>query len=131
LRAAEGVLSHLRWVLFEPGKALTQPTILLATRVLEVRRAKGCIEDAIVDACIADLPLANNYPHPIWLRTLAGDWRGLSRGRQHIYGRICMEDDRIGSHLTLPETVVPGDILLIGDAGGYNRSMAYEFGCGR
>ena len=131
LRAAEGVLSHLRWVLFEPGKALTQPTMLLATRVLEVRRAKGCIEDAIVDACIADLPLANNYPHPVWLRTLAGDWRGLGRGRQHIYGRICMEDDRIGSNLTLPETVVAGDILLIGDAGGYNRSMAYEFGCGR
>ena len=131
LRAAEGVLPHLGWVLFEPGKALTQPTMLLATRVLEVRRAKGRIEDAIVDACIADLPLANNYPHPIWLRTLAGDWHGLSRGRQQIYGRICMEDDRIGSNLALPETVVVGDILLIGDAGGYNRSMAYEFGRGR
>jgi diaminopimelate decarboxylase len=131
LRAAEGALPHLRWVLFEPGKALTQPTMLLATRVLQVRRAKGRIEDAIVDACIADLPLANTYPHPIWLRTPAGGWQGLSRGRHQIYGRICMEDDRIGSNLALPETVEPGNILLIGDAGGYNRSMAYEFGRGR
>lgn len=131
LRAAEGVLPDLRWVLFEPGKALTQPTMLLATRVLEVRRSKGRIEDAIVDACIAELPLANNYPHPIWLRTEAGEWCGLSRGRQQIHGRICMEEDRIGCNLALPETLTPGDILLIGDAGGYNRSMAYEFGRGR
>jgi len=131
LCAAEAVLPDLRWVLFEPGKALTQPTMLLATRVLEVRRSKGHIEDAIVDACIAELPLANNYPHPIWLRTEDGEWRGLGRGRQQIHGRICMEDDRIGCNLALPETLKPGDILLIGDAGGYNRSMAYEFGRGR
>jgi len=131
LRAAEGVLPHLRRVLFEPGKALTQPTMLLATHVLEVRRSKGRIEDAIVDACIAELPLANYYPHPIWLRTPDGEWHGLGRGRQQLYGRICMEEDRIGSNLALPETLAPGDILLIGDAGGYNRSMAYEFGRGK
>ena len=131
LRTAEGVLPYLRRVLFEPGKALTQPTMLLATRVLEVRRSKGCIEDAIVDACIAELPLANHYPHPIWRRTLDDDWHGLGRGRQQLYGRICMEDDRISSNLALPELLAPGDILLIGDAGGYNRSMAYEFGRGQ
>jgi diaminopimelate decarboxylase len=131
LRDAQSVLPDLRWVLFEPGKALTQPTMLLATRVLEVRRSQGRIEDAIVDACIAELPLANNYPHPIWVQTEDGEWCGLGRGRQQIHGRICMEDDRIGSNLALPETLRPGDVLLIGDAGGYNRSMAYEFGCGR
>lgn len=131
LQAAEAALPYLRRVLFEPGKALTQPTMLLATRVLEVRRSKGRIEDAIVDACIAELPLANHYPHPMWLQSLDGEWLGLGRGGQHIYGRICMEDDRIGSNLALPETLAPGQILLIGDAGGYNRSMAYEFGRGK
>ena len=131
VRAAEAALPYLDRVLFEPGKALTQPTMLLATRVLDVRRSKGRIEDVIVDACIAELPLANHYPHPMWLRSQAGDWRGLGRGCQHIFGRICMEDDRIGSNLAVPDTLTPGEILLIGDAGGYNRSMAYEFGRGK
>jgi diaminopimelate decarboxylase len=130
LRAAEEALPSLGRVLFEPGKALTQPTMLLTTRILEVRRSKGRIQDAIVDTCIAELPLANHYPHPIWLRGFDGEWHGLGRGRQQLYGRICMEDDRIASNLALPETLAPGDILLIGDAGGYNRSMAYEFGRG-
>src|SRR4029079_10120435 len=107
LQAAEGVLPHLRRVLFDPGKALTQPTMLLATHVLEVRRSKGRIEGAIVDACIAELPLASFYPHPIWLRSLDGEWHGLGHGRQQLYGRICMEEDRIGRHPALPPTAPP------------------------
>ena len=104
----------------------------LATRVLEVRRAKGRIEDAIVDARIADLPLANNSS----ASDLATDacWRLATVSAAVVsksmvgsaWRTIC-----IGSNLALPEAVVVGDILLAGDAGGYNRSMAYEFGRGR
>jgi diaminopimelate decarboxylase len=41
-----------------------------------------------------------------------------------------METDILASDLALPPTLRPGSRLVIGDAGAYDASMAYNFGRG-
>jgi diaminopimelate decarboxylase len=41
-----------------------------------------------------------------------------------------METDILASDLALPESLREGDRLVIGDAGAYDASMAYNFGRG-
>jgi diaminopimelate decarboxylase len=41
-----------------------------------------------------------------------------------------MEDDILSHGVQLPESVQVGDLVIFGDAGGYERSMSYEFGRG-
>jgi diaminopimelate decarboxylase len=51
-------------------------------------------------------------------------------GSDRLVGRICMETDILASDLKLPEELKAGDRLVIGDAGAYDASMAYNFGRG-
>jgi diaminopimelate decarboxylase len=124
---AKGSLPDLAEVYVEPGRALTQATMAVVTRVLDVRRAEGKLEEVVVDACIAELPLASVYPHRMFL--MAGDRAvPVGRGPVKVFGRICMEDDVISSGLDLPETINVGDRLVVCDAGAYERTMSYAFG---
>jgi diaminopimelate decarboxylase len=41
-----------------------------------------------------------------------------------------METDSLASDVALPEGLAPGDRLVIGDAGAYDATMAYNFGRG-
>jgi diaminopimelate decarboxylase len=85
----------------------------------------------VVDACIAELPLARSYSHRIFFRPAASsDCIFLKKGDTRILGRICMEDDVLSAGLDVPETVAIGDFIVFGDAGGYERSMSYVFGRG-
>jgi len=123
-------LTGLEEILIEPGKALTQGTQVLRSRVLDVRRRRGKVEEIVVDACIAELPLAAVYPHPIVWRDRQGHWQSLPYGSQRILGRICMEDDFLSGNIQLPEAIEIGDEIVFLEAGAYERTMAYEFGRG-
>src|SRR5262249_33034012 len=128
---AAAMLSSLNTFVFEPGRALVQPAMALVTQLLEVRRSTSGVREAVVDASIADLPLADVYPH----RILTFDaerrrGRGLGHGDGRLLGRLCMEDDVVATNLALPETARAGDRLVICDAGAYDRSMSYDFGKG-
>ena len=114
----------------EPGRALTQSTMAVVTRVLDVRRHNGKLDEVVVDACIAELPLAAAYPHRIFLVDPSGRGRAtpIGRGDVRVLGRICMEDDVLSSGLNLPESLSVGDRLVVCDAGAYERSMSYAFG---
>lgn len=120
-------LPGLSRVIVEPGKALSQNTSVLVTRVLEVRRGRSAT-DVIVDAAIAELPRALAFPRRIW-RLADGSTALLERGAGTVYGRLCMEDDVLGRHLDLAK-LRPGDRLLISDAGAYDHTMSYDFGRG-
>lgn len=130
-RRARRALPELTTILAEPGKAVTQPTMALTTRVLDVRRGEGgAIDELVVDASIADLPLATFYPHRILRLERSGAVRVLPRGRTRLLGRICMEDDCLATGLDVPFDTKVGDLFLVLDAGAYERSMSYDFGRG-
>lgn len=129
-------LPHIEAVYLEPGRSLTQDGEILITRVLDIRHeTSGKIREVVVDGCIAELPLAQTYSHRTFYfsRTeplLDGNFIPLTQGKARILGRICMEDDVLNGGLNLPQSVEIGDFIIIGDAGGYERSMSYEFGRG-
>jgi diaminopimelate decarboxylase len=92
-----------------------------------VRRHRGKLDEIVVDACIAELPLASAYPHRVF-RVEDKRIVPAGRGAVRVLGRICMEDDVLFSGLDLPEGTAVGDRLVVCDAGAYERSMSYAFG---
>jgi diaminopimelate decarboxylase len=124
-------LPHVRQVISEPGKAMAQPSMALAMRVLELEEQEGEITEAVVDGSIAELPMYFFHPHRVLKQDARdGSWCVLKRGKTQLLGRLCMEHDVVASNLKLPEGTRPGDILVFCDAGGYDRSMSYVFGRG-
>jgi diaminopimelate decarboxylase len=130
MEAAAELLPELARFFVEPGKAMAQPTMALVTTVLETRRSKEGTIEAVVDAAISDLPMAPFYPHRVYGHGAGGEWEALGGGGDRLVGRICMETDILASDLALPDSLEVGDRLVIGDAGAYDASMAYNFGRG-
>jgi diaminopimelate decarboxylase len=126
-RFARASLAALDEVVVEPGRALTQHTMAVVTRVLDVRRSAGKVQELVVDTSIAELPLAMVYPHRVF-RIGAERPVPVGRGAVRVLGRICMEDDVISTGLDLPDDIAVGDRLAVCDAGAYERSMSYGFG---
>ena len=131
VREARGTLPRVRQIISEPGKAMAQPTLALAMRVLEIQEIGEDSIEAVVDGSIAELPMYFFYPHRILRRDAStGELQPLKRGKTRLMGRLCMEHDEVASNVELPEGTQPGDVLIFCDAGGYDRSMSYVFGRG-
>jgi diaminopimelate decarboxylase len=125
------MLPNVRQIVSEPGKAMAQPSMALAMRILEIQEHEEDYVEAVVDASIAELPMYFFYPHRM-LRQCGetGELTPLGRGKTHLMGRLCMEHDIVAANVQLPEGTRPGDLLIFCDAGGYDRSMSYVFGRG-
>jgi diaminopimelate decarboxylase len=124
-------LSSVSEIISEPGKAIAQPAFGLAMSVLEIRRYLGGSTEVVMDGSIAELPMYSFQPHRILSQCKeSGEWRPLKRGDAMLLGRLCMEHDIVATNIDLPETTQPGDVLIFCDAGAYDRSMSYVFGCG-
>jgi diaminopimelate decarboxylase len=124
-------LSNVTEVISEPGKAVAQPSMALAMSVLEIRRYAGGSTEAVMDGSIAELPMSSFHPHRILARDRAsGRWLPLQRGQSLLLGRLCMEHDIVAYDVALPENTEAGDVFVFCDAGAYDRSMSYVFGCG-
>jgi diaminopimelate decarboxylase len=133
-RAVETVralLPGVRQIVSEPGKAMAQPSMALAMRILEIQEHEEDRVEAVVDGSIAELPMFAFQPHRI-LRQCGetGALQPLGRGKTHLMGRLCMEHDIVAANVALPEGTRAGDMLIFCDAGGYDRSMSYVFGRG-
>jgi diaminopimelate decarboxylase len=133
-RAVETVaalLPNVRQIVSEPGKAMAQPSMALAMRILEIQEHEEDHVEAVVDGSIAELPMYFFYPHRM-LRQCGetGELQPLGRGKTHLMGRLCMEHDVVAANVSLPEGTRAGDLLIFCDAGGYDRSMSYVFGRG-
>ncbi len=124
-------LPHVKQIISEPGKAMAQPSMALAMRLLEVQEMDEGAVEAVVDGSIAELPMYAFQPHRI-LRQCgqSGALQPLGRGKTHLMGRLCMEHDIVASNVALPQGTRAGDVLIFCDAGGYDRSMSYVFGRG-
>ncbi len=124
-------LPHVKQIVSEPGKALAQPSMALAMRILEIQDFPGIATDVVVDGSIAELPMYFFYPHRILHQNAqTGVWKSLGRGKAHLLGRLCMEHDVVASNVGLPEDAKPDDLLVFCDGGAYDRSMSYVFGRG-
>jgi diaminopimelate decarboxylase len=130
LSAVADSLGGVDEVICEPGKALAQPTFALAMSVLDVRRYSSGQCEVVMDGSIAELPMHFFHPHRILAQDTTGDWRALNRGKSLLLGRLCMEHDIVAANVEVPPTVKPGDVYIFCDAGAYDRSMSYVFGCG-
>ncbi len=133
-RAIESVreyLPHVTQVISEPGKALAQPSMALAMRILEIQDFPGEAKEVVVDGSIAELPMYFFHPHRILHQNgRTGIWKSVGRGRTHLLGRLCMEHDVVASNIELPTDAKAGDFLIFCDTGAYDRSMSYVFGRG-
>ncbi|HLL77381.1 MAG TPA: ATP-grasp domain-containing protein [Pyrinomonadaceae bacterium] len=128
---AKAVLPNVREIVSEPGKALAQPSMAVAMRLLEFDDTQDEIKEAVVDGSIAELPMHFFQPHRILHRdSRTGRWRPLRRGKTALLGRLCMEHDIVARGVELPPDARPGDLLVFCDAGAYDRSMSYVFGRG-
>jgi diaminopimelate decarboxylase len=123
-------LPSLEEFLIEPGKALVEPSFCLITRVLDVRtRSWG--REVVIDASVAEMPLAPLKPHPIlYYDEDTSEFYMLRRGEDRILGRLCMENDILAFDIKLPEKVKEGDIFVFLNVGAYDMSMSYKFGRG-
>ncbi|MDM7923339.1 MAG: hypothetical protein QUS14_13665 [Pyrinomonadaceae bacterium] len=131
IKLVQGELPDVTELITEPGKALAQSTMALAMSVLEVRRYAGGTCEAVMDGSIADLPMHSFQPHRILLLDReSGDWRPLERGDSLLLGRLCMEHDIVAANVEVPAATRSGDVFVFCDAGAYDRSMSYVFGCG-
>ena len=131
VETVRALLPGVKQVVSEPGKAMAQPSMALAMRVLEIQEHEDDYVEAVVDGSIAELPMYFFYPHRI-LRKCGetGAWQPLTRGKTHLMGRLCMEHDVVAANVRLPEGTQAGDLIVFCDAGGYDRSMSYVFGRG-
>ncbi|MFN2501705.1 MAG: ATP-grasp domain-containing protein [Pyrinomonadaceae bacterium] len=124
-------LPNVKQIFSEPGKALAQPSMAVAMQILEIRNGENDSKEVVVDGSIAELPMYFFYPHRVLCKDRStGGWRSLKRGKSHLLGRLCMEHDIVASNVDLPPMAAVGDILVFCDAGAYDRSMSYVFGCG-
>jgi diaminopimelate decarboxylase len=125
------MLPEVRQIASEPGKAMAQPSMALAMRILEIQHHEEDHVEAVVDASIAELPLHFWQPHRMVRKCgTTGELQPIGRGKTHLMGRLCMEHDIIATNVQLPEGTRAGDLLIFCDAGGYDRSMSYVFGRG-
>jgi diaminopimelate decarboxylase len=131
VETVRALLPGVRQIVSEPGKAMAQPSMALAMRILEIQEHEDDMVEAVVDASIAELPMYAFQPHRI-LRQCGktGALQPLGRGKTHLMGRLCMEHDIVAANVELPEGTRAGDMLIFCDAGGYDRSMSYVFGRG-
>ena len=132
IQRARNFLPFVKQIISEPGKAMAQPSMALAMRVLEFEEsAAEEIKEAVVDGSIAELPMHFFQPHRILRQDKrTGEWQPLKHGKTHLLGRLCMEHDIVAANVELPMGVRPGDVLVFCDAGAYDRSMSYVFGRG-
>jgi diaminopimelate decarboxylase len=127
----KAMLPGVGQIVSEPGKAMAQPSMALAMRILEIQEHEDDYVEAVVDASIAELPMYFFYPHRMLRKCgKTGELTPLGRGKTHLMGRLCMEHDIVAANVQLPEGTRAGDLLIFCDAGGYDRSMSYVFGCG-
>lgn len=119
-------LPKLNTLLFEPGKALSQPLGVVLSRVIDARPSR---EDVILDASIAELSNVDYHAHRLLAYTDDRGWHRLPRGEGRLLGRLCMEADVLGRRRRV-DHLSPGDTVVVCDAGAYDASMTYPFGRG-
>ena len=65
VETVRALLPDVRQIVSEPGKAMAQPSMALAMRILEIQEHEEDYVEAVVDGSIAELPMYAFQPHRI------------------------------------------------------------------
>lgn len=88
----------------------------------------------IVDACIGDMGSLSTHLHPLLWKSSNDEykeWIPLAAGKDQVWGSICMEFDKLGTNIDIPEDAKAGDYIVIAFTGAYDMTMSYVFANGR
>jgi len=107
----------------EMGRFITGPHGCLVTKVIHEKNTYKSYRG--VDACAADLirPAMYGAYHHI---TVLGKENDPCDHVYDIVGSLCENSDKFAIDRQLPE-IVPGDYLVIHDAGAHGRAMGYNY----
>ena len=115
-------LAPLR-IVMESGRAVTGPYGYLVSRVRHVAEKHRTYVG--LDACMANLMRPALYGAQHQITVLGKENRPLD----HVYdvtGSLCENNDKFAIQRALPE-VVPGDIMVIHDAGAHGHAMGFNY----
>jgi diaminopimelate decarboxylase len=108
---------------FESGRAITGPFGFLVTRVLHIKDTYK--KFAGMDACMVNLMRPALYAayHHI---TVVGKEESPGKLLYDVTGSLCENNDKFAIDRLLPE-VVPGDLMVIHDAGAHGHAMGFNY----
>ncbi|MBN1690476.1 MAG: DUF2322 family protein [Dehalococcoidia bacterium] len=115
-------LSPMR-IVTECGRAITGPHGFLVSKVRHV--AKKYKEFVGLDACMANLMRPALYGAYHHITVLGKE----NKPKDHVYdvvGSLCENNDKFAVNRPLP-AVVPGDVLIIHDAGAHGYAMGFQY----
>jgi diaminopimelate decarboxylase len=110
-------------ICLESGRLMTGPYGFLVSRVLHVKKTyKNYVG---LDACMANLmrPALYGAYHHI---TVIGKEDDPTSQLYDVTGSLCENNDKFAIDRRLPE-IVPGDIVVIHDAGAHGHSMGFNY----
>ncbi len=108
---------------FECGRMVTGPYGVLVSRVLHLKHIYR--EYVGLDACMANLMRPALYGAYHHITVLGKE----NAPRDHVYdvtGSLCENNDKFAIQRELPE-IVPGDLLVIHDAGAHGHAMGFQY----
>jgi diaminopimelate decarboxylase len=121
-RMARGASVNLQ---LEPGRYLVADACVLLTRVLYTKVSSGK-RYAIVDAAMNDLIRPALYGATHHIACLDPNAPAREQVMHEVVGPVCESGDFLGHAVMLP-ILSRGDLLVIGHAGAYGRSMASNY----
>lgn len=110
-------------IYFECGRVITGPYGWLVSRVRHIKKTYRTYVG--LDACMANLmrPALYGAYHHI---TVAGKENAAAQMVCDVTGSLCENNDKFAVQRALPETV-PGDLLVIHDAGAHGHAMGFQY----
>lgn len=103
----------------EPGRSLVEDHAILVTRVAAIK-ARPMRPILVVDAGTNLVRSLKNWFHPIEFLRPSGALKTI----YDIYGALCFESDTFATAYPGPSDIEVGDVVLIGEAGGYDMPSA-------
>jgi len=112
-------------LILEPGRAIIGPAGALLTRVLYIK-VNGEHKFAVVDAAMNDLLRPSLYGAYHQIVPVMADDRRPVTDDWDVVGPVCETGDFLARDRELP-ALVPGELLLVLDAGAYGMSLASNY----
>lgn len=107
-------------VIVEPGRRLVEDFAVLVTRVA-VRKSRGGTSILVVDAGTNLVRSIRTWHHPV---EIARAPAAGGSARHDIYGALCFESDIFAEGVLGPADIEVGELVLVGEAGGYDIPSA-------
>lgn len=110
-------------IVIEPGRALVEPHGYLICEVIDRYTIDGR-ESLVIDGGANTVPSIYVYERPV---SFAGHDSASGTTDYDIYGPLCLQSDQLGSGVTGPDTIQPGDYVVLSGVGGYDVPGAYSW----